>query len=81
MTKSDFKKFRELVDVADYFDTIWSMGFLWVDLTNAQIDKLIPIMANKDCCKTTFQKVDGKTQIHVTMPSGLEVFTNIENLM
>lgn len=81
MTKSDFKKFRELVNSADYFDTIWRMGFLWLDLTNAQIDELIPIMVNKECCKTTFKKTEDKTEIHVAMPSGLEVFTDIKNLI
>ena len=81
MTKSEFKKFRELVNVADYLDTIWCMGFLWLDLTSAQIDELIPIMVNKECCKTTFKKTEDKTEIHVTMPSGLEVFTDIKNLI
>lgn len=40
MKRDLFKRFKETVKQADASDPIWYMGYLWLDLTDKQVETL-----------------------------------------
>ena len=76
MKNRDFTSLCEYVKNADKNDPIWYAGYLWIDLTEKQIDKIIGIAdSEKACFKRTIHSVLFDREVLVT-PSGMELYGN-----
>lgn len=76
MRKSDFSYFIEEVKNADEHNPIWYAGYLWIDLTEKQIDKVISIIKNgKTCREVTTGNAIFQRDV-VKTPSGMKLFSN-----
>lgn len=76
MRNRDFNSLCEYVKNADKNDAIWYAGYLWIDLTEKQIDKIIRIVDSGSACfKRTIHSVILDRDVLVT-PSGMELYGN-----
>lgn len=69
MKSMDFKRFKMSVESADVNDSIWYMGFLWLQLTRKQCNKIVDVLKNNNNCRLFIE--DGYEKIRV--PSGLVI--------
>lgn len=81
MKASDFKRLCELVKDADKKDPIWYAGYLLLDLTEKQVNKLVDVLQhNVSCINFTVGDSFFRRQ-KIKTPSGIEIFANSDNAM
>lgn len=74
MRNEQFKQFLETVKDADKYDPIWYAGYLWIDLTEKQIDKVISISSiGKVCYKKSIGNLLFARNVLET-PSGMKLY-------
>lgn len=74
MRNNDFKNLCDRVKYADKNDPIWYAGYLWIDLTEKQIDKVIAIC---NLCKVCYKKSIGNMLFErnvLETPSGMKLY-------
>lgn len=77
MRNRDFTSLCEYVKNADKNDPIWYAGYLWIDLTEKQIDKIVGII--KLGKKTIFSHTIGNAVFEreiIETPSGMKLYSN-----
>lgn len=76
MRNRDFNSLCEYVKNADKNDPIWYAGYLWIDLTEKQIDKIVDII---QVGKTSICRTVGNVAFErdvVETPSEMKLFSN-----
>lgn len=76
MRNRDFTYLCERVKDADKNDPIWYAGYLWIDLTEKQIDKIVDLIkVGKNSISRTVGNVVFERKV-VETPSGMKLFSN-----
>ena len=68
MKIAEFNKFKAYVETADMKDPIWWAGYLWIDLTAKQGEKMAEVLVKKG-----MGKFDADGKHFAEMPSGLRI--------
>ena len=70
MKRDLFKRFKETVKQADANDPIWHMGYLWLDLTDKQVEILAyEVLSTHPHVEVT---IDLREKVHkYRLPNGL----------
>lgn len=70
MKRDLFKRFKETVKQADASDPIWYMGYLWLDLTEKQVDSIAKDVLSVH--KDVSVEIDLRDSVvRYTLPNGL----------
>lgn len=74
MKQSLFKNFYNAVLTADKTHPVWSMGYLWLDLTERQSKKICSALASNPVVKVNINL--GECRTEYTIPSGITLWLN-----
>ena len=81
MRNDQFKNFLEVVKDAGENDPIWYAGYMWINLTPTQVDKVGTILAGRKHIGRYLVGNAGFERSVLIIPSGLKIYTNEKQVM
>lgn len=76
MDRMTYKMFNEQVKTAGENDPVWGAGFLWINLTEKQVNKIGDVLMNNECCKKVIVNSRGIERTMIITPTGFRLYTN-----
>lgn len=81
MTNKDFKNFCVYVQNAEENDSIWYAGYMWIDLTENQINKIVEIIKiGKNIVQHEIGNAIFQRSI-IETPSGMKLYGNSKQVL